>query len=531
MLALLQHETSRLIWDDPKISEFAKNGELCDGVLDQEWFRFVNKVSNGVLTHFTNHLLESFSGAHFLNLFNALGSAGALYAVMAPYFVAFSLFADDRHFSETVRNKFRSSPTGNGGDPRECKIAHFTDTFDEINGVARTLKQQIAAAKRAAKGYTVVTCGFEDGQSEDGIRNFNPIGVYDLSDYPEQKLFYPPFLEMLEYCYEQRFTHIHAATPGPLGLAALGIARILRLPFVGTYHTALPQYVQYLTDDGSVTELMWKYCLWFYDQMDLVYVPSRSTALELIEKGISQEKIRVFPRGVDTELFHPSKRNGVFTTDGEDDSSVKLLYVGRVSKEKNLELLGNVFRSLSDSVLNLRLIVVGDGPYRKEMEEALKGTPSDFMGYVEGEELASMYSSCDLFVFPSTTDTFGNVVLEAQASGLPVIVTDCGGPQENVVPGQTGIVVEGNSEESLSNAIRMLAMDPARLKAMGKAARSYMEERSFYESFCRAWEIYSECGAPSDDHSSKVGDISARKRHFDLNCFSGIDWKKDYSAA
>jgi glycosyltransferase involved in cell wall biosynthesis len=531
VLTLLQRETGKLISDDPKISDFVRNGDLCDGKMDEEWFHFVNRVSNGVLTHFTDNVLESFYGAHFLNLFNGLGSAGALYAVLAPYFVAFSLFADDRHFSETVVNRFRLDASTKGADAHDCRVAHFTDTFDEINGVARTLKQQIEAARRAEKGYTVVTCGFDDGESEDGIRNFTPIGVYSLSDYPEQKLFYPPFLEMLDYCYEQRFTHIHAATPGPLGLAALGIARILRLPFVGTYHTALPQYAQYLTEDGSVAELMWKYVLWFYDQMDLVYVPSRSTALELIEKGISQDKIRVFPRGVDTEMFHPGKRNGVFSGYGQDDNSIKLLYVGRISKEKNLEVLGNVFRSLTASTLNLRLIVVGDGPYRKEMEESLHGTPSAFMGYVEGEELASIYSSCDLFVFPSTTDTFGNVVLEAQASGLPVIVTDRGGPQENVIPGQTGLVVEGNSEAGLLDAIRMLAMDPARLKAMGKLARSHMEKRSFYEAFCRAWEIYSECGSPMNNPSNNVGDLSARKRQFDMNFFSGSDWRKDYSAA
>jgi glycosyltransferase involved in cell wall biosynthesis len=126
------------------------------------------------------------------------------------------------------------------------------------------------------------------------------------------------------------------------------------------------------------------------------------------------------------------------------------------------------------------------------MEQALIETPSVFMGYVEGEALAEVYASCDLFVFPSTTDTFGNVVLEGQASGLPVIVTDCGGPQENIIPGKTGMVVEGNSEKSLLDGIQILLSDLQRLKDMGKAARRYAESRSFDIAFNKAWDLYTE---------------------------------------
>jgi glycosyltransferase involved in cell wall biosynthesis len=141
---------------------------------------------------------------------------------------------------------------------------------------------------------------------------------------------------------------------------------------------------------------------------------------------------------------------------------------------------------------DVTLFVVGDGPYREEMQQSLQGTPSFFMGYVEGEALASIYASCDLFVFPSVTDTFGNVVLEAQASGLPVIVTNCGGPQENILSGTTGLVVEGNNEQSLLDGIRTLLSDRRRLKNMGEASRRYAEDRSFDSAFSKAWELYSE---------------------------------------
>jgi glycosyltransferase involved in cell wall biosynthesis len=254
----------------------------------------------------------------------------------------------------------------------------------------------------------------------------------------------------------------------------------------------LPQYSQYLTEDAAVAEVMWKYVLWYYDQMDRVYVPSKSTAAELAERGISSSKIIITPRGVDNIRFHPANRNGCLDKHCSAEGAAKLLYVGRVSKEKNLEILVKVFKTLVQSKRNVFLFVVGDGPYREEMEQALKGTPSVFMGYVEGEELAEVYASCDLFVFPSTTDTFGNVVLEAQASGVPVIVTDCGGPQENVIPGKTGLVVEGNSEKSLLEGIETLLLDLQRLKEMGKAARRHAESRSFDIAFNKAWELYDE---------------------------------------
>jgi glycosyltransferase involved in cell wall biosynthesis len=498
VLTLLRQETQRLIWDDPQLAEIFNNGTKDRADLDHKWFHFVNKVSNTVLTHFTDHVMDSLAGAHFLNVFNSLGSAGALYSVLAPYFVAFSIFSEDRQFSDEVERRFapgRSTRVKHG----DRRVAHFTDTFYEVNGVAGTLKRQMEAARRSGKQYNIITCDPGGHSGDYGVRNFKPIGAYEISVYPEQKLYCPPLLEILEYCYNESFTHIHSATPGPLGLAALAVARILKLPLVGTYHTALPQYAQYLTEDPSITEIIWRYVLWYYDQMGLIYVPSNNTAAELAEKGISSQKIRVYPRGVDTDQFNPAKRNGLLDEQCQGKNAVRLLYVGRISREKNLQVLVNVFRSLAQSKENVILVVVGDGPYREGMEKALKDVPVVFTGYREGEELASIYASCDLFVFPSTTDTFGNVVLEAQASGLPVIVTDQGGPQENILPGISGLVVEGGSENSLLEAIRSLVSDRTRLSDMGKAGRTYAENRSFDNAFSEAWDLYRDAEESSSE--------------------------------
>jgi glycosyltransferase involved in cell wall biosynthesis len=275
-----------------------------------------------------------------------------------------------------------------------------------------------------------------------------------------------------------------------MGLAGLFIARLLDLPIDGTYHTSLPQYAQCLTEDSTIEELMWRYILWFYNQMGTIYSPSASTAAELSERGLNSEKICTFPRGVDLYRFNPAKRNGYLESHFNAPSGLKLLYVGRVSKEKNLQMLVRSFITISESKPDVHLVVVGDGPYLEEMRESLADYSCIFTGYLDGEDLAAVYACSDLFVFPSTTDTFGNVVLEAQASGIPVIVTDAGGPQENMLDGKTGLVVKADDEEDFTRAVLSLLDDPITRRRMSQEARAYIESRSFERAFNATWNIY-----------------------------------------
>lgn len=436
--------------------------------------------------------MDHLSGANVFNLFHTIGSAGGLYTLLAPYFVAFNLFSKDRNISETISNRFLKQKSGQAQTQEHVRLAHFTDTFYEVNGVALTLQQHVKMAIKNHKQLTVITCSEETNGSKKGIQNFAPIGVYDLPEYQEQKIFYPPFLEMLSYCYENQFNQIHSATPGPIGLAALAIARILKLPISGTYHTSIPQYAQILTGDEAIEEVSWRYILWYYNQMDTIYAPSQSTKDELVEKGIQPQKIQVYPRGIDIENFSPVKRNGFFAHRIDHPEHIKILYVGRVSKEKNLHLLAEAFKTLSKNHKNIQLIIVGEGPYLAEMKQTMSGFPCLFTGYLQGEDLAGAYASSDIFVFPSTTDTFGNVILEAQASGTPVIVTDQGGPCENMLPGKTGLRVPGDCEKSLRKALKRMINNPGLVRNMGKAARAYMENRSFEAAFIKAWHLYKE---------------------------------------
>jgi glycosyltransferase involved in cell wall biosynthesis len=488
MQTLIKKEARDIIAADPRMSRIIAGTGHEPLEMEDVWFRFVNRVSEKVARRFADSILESLSDANLFDIFNTIGSAGALYTLVAPYFVAYNVFTKDRQVCRVCRDRW--IPDKGSVPESGIRMGHFTDTFYEINGVARNLQMQVEVSRRTGKDLTVLTCGPNPSVTF-GVVNFRPIGTFELPEYPELKLYYPPLLRMLDYCYTQDFTHIHSATPGPIGLAALLISRILKLPIYGTYHTAFPQYVDKLTEDKGMEDVMWWYVIWYYKQMDAVYVPSRATGEELAAKGLPKEKIRFYPRGIDIDRFHPRHRNGFFRTRFQmSDHEVKLLYVGRVSKEKNLDVLAEVFRRLSATEQKVSLVVIGDGPYLPKMREELEGLPAVFTGYLEGDDLLQAYASCDIFVFPSTTDTFGNVILEAQASGLPVIVTDAGGPRENLVPGKTGLVVPAGDVPAFTKALGRLTGNPDMLREMKEAARGYMEDRGFESAYEKLWESY-----------------------------------------
>jgi glycosyltransferase involved in cell wall biosynthesis len=490
--AMLLSEAAQVIQTDPELAAVARFGAPQGAGLQPEelWRRFVQRTTDRLLARFADKTLGSVRSAAIFELFHDVASAGSLYALLSPYFLACELFARERSFVAECMDRFGlkpERPRGEGG--ASLRVAHFTDTFAEVNGVALTLKQQIALARKHGKAMTCVTCG--QGQTIEGAKNFAPVGSFAMPEYPELTLSYPPFLDLLAWCFDKDFDCILTATPGPMGLAGLAIARILKLPVYGTYHTAFPQYVRMFTEDTSMEEAAWRYMRWFYGQMDAIYSPSRSTADDLAEHGIDRAKVVVHPRGVDAERFQPGRAGGLFEHMGLT-RHFKLLYVGRVSREKGLDVLAESFRLIHAHRPDVRLVIVGDGPFLPEMQRQLAGLPAVFTGYLQGQKLTEAYAGADLFVFPSATDTFGNVVLEAQASGLPVVVTGSGGPRESMLPGRTGLVVPASDPQSLALAVLELALDRDRITRMGAEARRFAAGTSFDQAFLKTWEIYAE---------------------------------------
>jgi glycosyltransferase involved in cell wall biosynthesis len=449
--------------------------------INRKIFTITSYLANRLIYIYTDRLTKMSSSIGIVNLVHSLSTIGLVHLFVTPYYVAFH----QQHRSKSLMKELEDRFLPVDRSEKRQRIALFTDTLHEINGVAITIKRLIETAKKQGVELVVITSSQEETSFKNGVMNFKAISDFALPEYPEIRMHFPPVLDVIDYFEREGFTKIHVSTPGSLGLIALFIAKLMDMPISGTYHTDIPQYVKSHTNDSFFENAAWNYMIWFYNQMKEVTVPSASTRKQLVQKGLPAEKIKPLPRWVDTEIFSPVKRNPHSWQKYGLNSEMKFLYVGRVSKEKNLQLLADAFIDITDAGYRSALIVVGDGAFRNELEHLLNGYPVLFTGFLSGDELSTIYASSDVFVFPSTTDTFGNVVLEAQSSGLPVIVSDEGGPKELMVDGKTGLVIKAHSKTALVDALTFFFRDKNNRAFMGSNARNFAETNGItaYEAY------------------------------------------------
>ncbi|CAN5852676.1 glycosyltransferase family 1 protein [soil metagenome] len=259
----------------------------------------------------------------------------------------------------------------------------------------------------------------------------------------------------------------HIATPDLLGHQALVLARRSNKPVVASYHTHFSSYLSYYGLSGLETPLWWALRR-FYSRCDQIYVPTPSMAETLRQHGI-REGLQLWPRGVDTERFTPAKRSLAWRrAHGLADDEPVLLFVSRLVWEKGLETLATVRERLQARGVPHRSVVVGDGPAGAKLRARLGDTV--FTGRLEGDELATAYASADLFLFPSDTETFGNVVLEAMASGLAAVCANATGSRDLVTPGVTGYLAAPGDSAAFAEATAALLLDPARRDTFATAA-------------------------------------------------------------
>lgn len=446
-------------------------------------FIIANLLANQLAYRFFKKFVRELSSGRVIESIQDLSTLAPILLMLGPYIYAFQSQSPPRRWLRGVCEKLA------GELPpalRNEKRAWFTDTLEDVNGVANTIRRMTLATRAAGKDLTVVTSRAEVRIPDIPIKNFQPIGEFELPEYELQKLSFPPVLQILDYIQREKFTEIIISTPGPIGLTALLAAKMLGLRTSGIYHTDFPQYVRILSDDAFLETLTWKYMRWFYGQLDLIHVNSEQYRQSWIERGIPAEKLKILPRGLDSALFHPSRRDAeVRRQFNAQNGEVVLLYVGRVSKEKDLDVLAAAYRKLRERHPSTRLVIVGDGPYARELRGHLP--EAKFTGMLTGLDLAKAFASADIFVFPSTTDTFGNVVLEALASGLPAIVSDQGGPRELVENGVTGIVTRALDAEDFAAAAERLVTDAALRKTMREAARRAVQDRDWPAAGRRFW--------------------------------------------
>ncbi len=358
-------------------------------------------------------------------------------------------------------------------------VAIFTDTLDEVNGVNLGLRRIVAELRK--KGHGVHLCGIETGKpiaeaEPPWIARFKTIGNFPLFIDDEIMLGWPSLVDVLRWLDANEIDLIQVSSPGPLGVIALCASYLFGLPVVGQYHTNVVEYASIRLRDRTVERIVRGYARLFYNAVENVFVPSYAAGELIARQGIRQEKIHVIPRGVDAEIFHPRLRDPSFFRAYGLRGENTLLYVGRVTVEKNIPFLTQLFKSLIDAGEDLELAVVGEGLNLDEMRAELEGYPVAFTGYLRGGDLARAFASADLFVFPSTTDTFGNVVLESLASGVPALVADQGGPGEIVRHNETGWVLPSDDHRAWYEAVVELMGDPARRQKMAATGRRYAED-------------------------------------------------------
>jgi glycosyltransferase involved in cell wall biosynthesis len=467
---------------DPKLKRQLNEIIESESEPERRVFRMASKITNDL----SYQLFQQFLGrVHQGELVESLQPVTGLLPVaasVAPYAFSFHNLHSNRPFLEKASQRFLPEVPS---FLKNTKRAWFTDTLEDVNGVARTIRTMSLSAAKRGKSLITVTSRSEITITDIPIKNFTPVGEFELPEYELQKLSFPPFLEILDYLEKERFTECIMSTPGPIGLCALAAAKILGLRTVGIYHTDFPQYVRILTEDDFLETMAWKFMHWFYAQLDLIYVNSNFYRQCWIDRGIAPEKLAILPRGLETDLFNPKRRNAQFWTKRGAKGPV-VLYVGRISKEKDLGLLVEVDRLARSKGAEFQMAFVGEGPYRRELQELLP--EAIFTGILTGPELGEAYASADIFIFPSTTDTFGNVVVEALASGLPVLVSDIGGPMELIEGPHMGAVLSANQAELWAEALNDYLKNPLPRATLEKNAARMQAERSWDRAFDAFWE-------------------------------------------
>jgi len=345
------------------------------------------------------------------------------------------------------------------------RIAFFTETFlPKVDGIVTRLTKTLPHLV-AAGDEVMVFC--PEG-APDNHAGAQVVGVpaLPLPLYPELKLALPrpAVSEALE---RFRPDLVHVVNPAVLGLGGIWLAKTRNLPLVASYHTHLPKYLEHY-GMGMLEPLLWELLKAAHNQAELNLCTSTAMVDELAAKGI--EHTALWQRGVDTELFRPELANPAMRArlhGGHSDTGNLLLYIGRLSAEKQIERI----RPVLDALPEARLALVGDGPHRQQLERLFEGTPTSFVGYLAGDDLASSYASGDAFVFPSSTETLGLVLLEAMAAGCPVVGANRGGIPDIVSDGINGCLYDPDQPASLIAAVQRLLGDGATRAQLRQAAR------------------------------------------------------------
>lgn len=351
----------------------------------------------------------------------------------------------------------------------DLRVALFTGNYNYIkDGVALTLNRLVAFLEK--RGVPVlVFAPVAERPAFEPVGELVPVPSFAIPTRKEYRIATGLPEAQRKRLADFRPTLFHIAAPDILGYQALKLAETWNVPAVASYHTRYDTYLRFY-GLGMFGKLGQRYMRNFYNRVRRVYPPSESMA-EIIRKEGQSRHVEIWARGVDSELFSPGKRDMAWRRAlGIADGEVAISFAGRLVKEKNTAIFMRVMNLLAARGLEAKPLVIGDGPEMAAMTAGLKN--GVFAGFLHGEDLARAYASSDIFFFPSESETFGNVTLEAMASGLPAVNAIASGSNSLVIEGETGHLVSARDEQGLAAKLEMLVKDEALRRRMGAAARA-----------------------------------------------------------
>jgi glycosyltransferase involved in cell wall biosynthesis len=401
-------------------------------------------------------------------------------------------YAPATAFLSNEQAKLARYAVASDGEPP--RIAILADGIGSMHGVTRTIEE---IRRRGVEGYEIEVVGTDP----DVDRRLSAVAELEVPFYPGLRIGVPSLAAAVGTLTEGAFDALHVCSPGPVGVAGVLLARAIGVPLIGSYHTELTAYARLRSESQGIAEAMGIAVGAFYRACDLVLSPSPASDEALERIGVEEEQVMRWDRGVDTSRFDPGLRDearaaswrrrgggeqaieaiagdaivGGLGRSGEDQ--VNVLYAGRITREKGAELLVETFLAARERDPRLQLVLAGGGPEAERVRERV-GEHATFLGWLEGAELARVYASADVFLFPSGTDTFGQVILEAQASGLAVLAVGVGGPVALIEDGVTGLLREADVEQ-LADALVELAGARMLRERLAQAALGAVRERTW----------------------------------------------------
>ncbi len=351
-------------------------------------------------------------------------------------------------------------------DGETPRVAILADGIGSTHGVTRVIEE---IRQRGVPGFEIEVLGTDP----DVDRRLSAVAEFDVPYYPGLRIGVPSLSAAVQTLADGCFDVIHVCSPGPVGVVGALVGRGLGVPLVGSYHTELTAYAGLRSGDPRIAEAMAFGVSTFYGACDLVLSPSPASDAALRGIGVASERVARWDRGVDTSRFDPALRGQM--PEMARPEAVNVLYSGRITREKGADLLAEAFLSARERDPRLQLVLAGGGPEQEWLRERV-GDAATFLGWLEGSELARAYASADIFLFPSRTDTFGQVILEAQASGLAVVAVAAGGPLSLIEDRVSGLLREPDAG-ALAQALLELAGSPALRRRLAEGGLASVSER------------------------------------------------------